>query len=481
MKTFRHRPETFLRPIWAPLWCMLGVMGALLWVQGCFPEDELAQRRCESDIDCFEFGCVNGFCAFSNPIDNADSASDPEDSSEPVDDVLEPPQDVVDEPDVEEDAAPDAQMEDGQDICRPEDHQDDDSFCNCVGPCGEGLRCRGGECVCLPADHVEDDANCGCLGPCGSGEICRDAECECLITLNDRNNLNCGCNGPCSDGQSCRQGQCIEEPLGFVEIQPGLFDMGSPSNEPQRAPDEFLHPVSINRIFLAQRHEVTQGQWMALMGSNPSHFSQCGSDCPVERVNWWEALAYANAMSDRYLLNRCYLLNECNTISVGEGMECESVSVLDTSVYNCEGFRLPTEAEWEFMARGMSQEAFFNGPLTESLCDEVNESLDGIAWYCFNSEQTTHPIEGKAPNRYGLYDTAGNVAEWVWDGYMEDLRTVPVMDPVVAPGQGPRIFRGGAWNSSPGLCRSAQRSVSDAQTRTDGLGFRLVRTVIQGQ
>ena len=156
----------------------------------------------------------------------------------------------------------------------------------------------------------------------------------------------------------------------FVLIPAGTFRMGGsglradPSEKPR-------HEVAITRPFYIGKYEVTQGEWEAVMGSNPSHFDKCGERCPVDSVTWLDAQTFASKLNER------------------EGSS---------------SYRLPTEAEWEYAARAGSSKARY-GP------------VDEIAWHRGNGSDRTHPVGGKLPNAFGLHDTLGNVAEWVQDWF----------------------------------------------------------------
>ena len=253
---------------------------------------------------------------------------------------------------------------------------------------------------------------------------------------------------------------------GFVLISAGSFVMGSPENEVERESwnnDEQQHHVRITRSFYMQTHEVTQGEWQALIGNNPSYFSSsgdganCGFNCPVETVNWWEALAYANALSNSEGLQECYVLSGCRN-RVGDNMQCTNVSLNS----DC-GYRLPTEAEWEYAARAGSRTAFYNGERTP----------DDIAWYWDNSNEQTHPVEQLEANSWGLYDMSGNVWEWCWD-WFGFYGSSPATDPVGADSGSYRVSRGGSWHHSASGARSAYRGGDDAGGLSRGIGFRLV-------
>jgi len=219
--------------------------------------------------------------------------------------------------------------------------------------------------------------------------------------------------------------------------------MGSPTDEPGRDSDETQHQVTLTQAFYMQTTEVTQGEWEAVMGSNPSFFSSCGDDCPVEEVSWNDVQDFITEMNKR-----------------GE----------DT-------YRLPTEAEWEYAARAGSTTAFYNGGITNTDCTPTDPNLDLIGWYCGNDDadgsSTTHPVAQKQPNAWGLYDTSGNVWEWCQDWYDSDYPAGSVTDPTGPDTGSARVGRGGGWDSGVGYCRSAFRSLNSPGGRGSGLGFRL--------
>ena len=287
-------------------------------------------------------------------------------------------------------------------------------------------------------------------------------------------------------------GETPERP-GLVHIPAGRFTMGSPVGEPGREGDETAHPVTLTRPFLMMRTEVTQGQWHKVMGNNPSGFPACGPTCPVEQVNWFEAASYANALSKSEALPACYTLRGCKG-TAGKDLACDDADL----VPGCNGYRLPTEAEWEYAARAGTQTALYTGPLTIK-GQYHGPELDPIAWYGGNSgvgyagardckpndgwkdkqypEQKTcgtHPVAGRRPNAWGLYDMLGNVWEWTGDWYA-DYDPAIDSDPS-GPASGRfRVFRGGSWYSLAGWVRAANRLGRHPGVRNRSQGFRLVR------
>jgi len=223
----------------------------------------------------------------------------------------------------------------------------------------------------------------------------------------------------------------------FVYIPAGSFTMG----------DEFgdgaswelpTHRVTLTQGFYLGKYEVTQDQWQAVMGANPSYFSSCGGDCPVEQVSW----------------------NDIQTF------------VTELNTHSGQTYRLPTEAEWEYAAKGGA-----NGEGTKYA---GSDTADTVAWHSSNSGSTTHPVGTKAPNGLGLYDMSGNVWEWVQDWYGAIYyASSPANDPT-GPRTGlDRIIRGGGWSGGAGAVRAGYRAGSDPDFHYNGFGFRLLRVFAQ--
>lgn len=226
----------------------------------------------------------------------------------------------------------------------------------------------------------------------------------------------------------------------FVLLPAGLFRMGSPVDEPDSYHDETRHMVTISKPYYIQTTEVTQGQWKAVMGENPSFHVECGDNCPVEQVSWEDAQAFISKLNEM------------------EGVQ---------------KYRLPTEAEWEYACRAENETAFSNGAITKIKC-EVDSNLDAVGWYCANADEKTQPVASKQPNAWGLYDMHGNVWEWCQD-YYTYYPTVHVKDPRGPDAGKVRVVRGGSWVSFASLCRSASRAWNGPQRRVTHLGFRVVR------
>ena len=220
----------------------------------------------------------------------------------------------------------------------------------------------------------------------------------------------------------------------FILIPGGCFEMGcgnwSRNCESNEKP---VHRVCISSFYMA-RYEVTQSQWQKIMGENISHFSSCGKQCPVESVNWRDTVVFIERLNMK-------------------------------SDY--QGFRLPTEAEWEYGCR--------SGGKNEHYCG--GDKLNALGWYAGNSSIKTHPVGLKQPNGLGIYDMNGNVLEWCQDIYHENAYNYhELQNPVQIDSTllNFRVLRGGAWNYGAKYCRASSRYRFETDYRHDSIGFRLV-------
>jgi len=234
--------------------------------------------------------------------------------------------------------------------------------------------------------------------------------------------------------------------VNMVRVQGGTFMMGSPANEPDRDDNEGpQHQVTVSGFYMG-RYEVTQKEYQEVMGTNPSNFK--GDNLPVENVSWYDAIEYCNERSRREGLTPAYSRNGDNV----------------TWNRSANGYRLPTEAEWEYACTGTTG-AYNTGTVIS----------DNTGWYDTNSGRRTHPVGQKPANAWGLYDMHGNVYEWCWDlyGYYSNESQT---NPSGAVTGTDRVLRGGYWNSYGRDLRSAYRNYSNPNYRSNILGFRLVRS-----
>jgi formylglycine-generating enzyme required for sulfatase activity len=255
----------------------------------------------------------------------------------------------------------------------------------------------------------------------------------------------------------------------FNLLPAGSFTMGSPVDELRRYDNETQHQVTLTRPFHMQTTEVTQLQWKKVIadkgrGINPSHFS--GEGHPVESVNWYDAVFFANWLSYDEGLTTCYK-GKCSGL-LGVGFTCTDVMFIP----GCTGYRLPTEAQYEYAARAGTDTAFYNGDITGIICDP---NLDIIGWYWCNFNFSTHFVGWKKPNAWGLYDMLGNVWEWCQDWYDRDYYNYsPRNDPQGPSSGSERVIRGGSGYSDAIYARSAMRNYDPPDGRSKYLGFRLV-------
>ena len=237
----------------------------------------------------------------------------------------------------------------------------------------------------------------------------------------------------------------LAAPTGMVLVEGGTFQMGSPEWD-DTAP---AHSVTVNNFYMGI-HEVTQQEWVAFMGNNPSWIK--GEELPVEQVTWDDAIDYCNARSLTEGLTPVYT-RDGNMVSWDAGAN---------------GYRLPTEAEWEYAASG-------GGNAVQAFRYSGSNTLDEVGWYDRNGDRTTHVGGSKAPNSLGLYDMSGNVWEWCWDWYDSGFyRNSPPANPIGPDTGSERVIRGGSWAFDDESCLIRHRGNRPPNTRIC-IGFRLVR------
>ena len=249
---------------------------------------------------------------------------------------------------------------------------------------------------------------------------------------------------------------------GFVHIKGGSFTMGSPSKESGRGFNEVQHSISVNSFFMSQ-HVVTQKEWAEIMGAKANK-EKYVSDHPVYSINWYDALEYCNKRSIKEGLTPVYDINK-------KRKDPNNKSTVDHDKWtvkwnkNANGYRLPTEAEWEYACRAGTDTAYNTGS------DKISNDT---GWYKDNNKNMVEPVGKKSANGWGLYDMHGNAWEWCWDWYGEykksDQRNPD--GPVVGDY---RVIRGGSWDSGARYLRSASRLYASPCNRYVFIGLRLVR------
>ncbi len=267
-------------------------------------------------------------------------------------------------------------------------------------------------------------------------------------------------------------GESITNSVGmtFSLFPAGTFIMGSPNDEPGRTENETQHQVTLTKSFYMQTTEVTQAQWDAVIvnnsrGINPSSFS--GEGHPANNINWYEAASFANWLSVDEGLTPCYVDYICSG-DLGVDFSCTTVSI-DS---DCTGYRLPSEAQWEYAARAGTTTALYNGDVTFTGCN-LDSNLNKIGWYCGNADSTTHFVGWKEPNSCGLFDMSGNVLEWCQDWWGGDYSSESAIDPTGSATGSHRVLRSGGWFFNAFHARSAHRGPSSPEI-SNGAGFRLV-------
>jgi cysteine-rich repeat protein len=401
------------------------------------------------------------------------------------------------------------------------------SDCSGIQTCGDGVT-EGTE-FCDDDDAVSNGegfcvANCTAVQHCGDGmpngtEQCDDVgdsllcDDDCTPSACGDGQVNVVASEGCDDGGTeagdgctpdCKvqlSWSCTGEPSecvlgGMVMIYAAgqTFTMGSPSSPPEegRDGDETQHQVTFTQNFSIWSTEVTQEDFKRVMGNwNPSEFA-C-QKCPVEQVSWYDAVAYVNELTIREGGTPCYAFDNvvCEDATAAtpsdDYMDCENATQggidsatvtlnVVSSIYDCTGFRLPTEAEWEYAARAGTTTATYNGDLDSGHldCTEPNTVLDPIAWFCGNAGSTHHEKGTKNANAWGLYDMLGNVWEWCHDWYAS--YPGDVTDPEGPVSGSSRVLRGGSWYNLARYARAADQYHDVPGNRGSDLGLRPARS-----
>lgn len=263
----------------------------------------------------------------------------------------------------------------------------------------------------------------------------------------------------------------MQVPENFVLIKGGSFQMGSPDSEAWRSADETQHSVTVSDFYMS-KYELTQKEYEEITGNNPSNFK--GDTLPVENISWLDAVAYCNARSEKDGLTPVYTIDGQN-VSWDRGAN---------------GYRLPTEAEWEYACRAGTATPFYmeNSPSAEDAnyyghypyeIEDNYFSQGNLEVKPGEYRQTTVPVDSFSENPYGLYNMHGNVSEWVWDYYGE-YPTDEQTDPAGPTSGTLRVYRGGGWNDFAKNMRSAYRATLEQNKGSFNLGIRLVFNAAPG-
>lgn len=409
----------------------------------------------------------------------------------------------------------------GQLEIRAEDHREPEASGDHQDP-GDREDPREVESGCLPDCGGNVCGSDGCGGECGdcpAGEACVDHVCQCTPDCANRECGFDGCGGVCDlcpEGRICDEssGRCVEpEPFcedGWCRIPAGSFLMGYTMSisdgitipDPNTPPKT---PVKLTRSFEIGATEVTRKRWMEVMDTtvDPSKFPECGPMCPATGMTYFSILDYANRLSLLAGYSACYTLNACDSPEVPHLLMCESATFLGP---DCTGYRLPSEAEWEYASRAGVQTCYVTGP-HEHMGDNCypDETVSESGWFCGNSavdyegcskcsefgHPTAPPCCGMLPvgqkpmNKFGLHDVSGNA--WELTGTVFDQFYSEPRPPLVDPGftthiDGAVVDRGGSYQSNSLACCLSFRggtAIHDNQVVYVKLfGFRLVRTLI---
>ena len=306
----------------------------------------------------------------------------------------------------------------------------------------------------LPLQGVNLDSLCD--GDIQIGTPCDDGNPN---TINDFIRDDCNCKGIYDNHITP-----ILEP-----ITGESFNMGCPVEQESCNFDESpVHSVTISNFSIG-KYEVTQEEWESLMGGNPSFFRDCGNNCPVDSVSWYEAIVFCNRLSEKENLRPCYYSDKEYTIVFGKSGQSWNLPNVGEVYWqkDAEGYRLPTEAEWEFAARG--------GIKSKGFLYSGGNEISEVAWWRDNSSNQTHPVGSKDPNELGLYDMSGNVDEWCWDWYIGDYNCARTCQPTGPNNGSTRVIRGGLWFSREHGCRISDRGWDQPDVHSNRFGFRLAK------
>ena len=322
---------------------------------------------------------------------------------------------------------------------------------------------------------------------------------ECTVTPNDGSEDGFISTDSVTVDSACGWANCYTnldlgggQSMDLVLIPSGTFTMGSPTSEVGRDSDEVQHQVTLTNDYYVMTTEVTQGMFAALMsynshdGLNTSNFNGSfgiGNDYPAYYVNWHMAADFANTVTQRHNTVNGSNLQECYACS---GSETDVTCSVSVNPYQCDGYRMLTEAEWEYAARAGTTAAFWtpNGggnlpsgysSTTSTLTDGFDLRLYGHYYATYNNPYGSKEVAQLLPNDYGLYDMSGNLWEWTQDWY-GTYSTGSVTNPTGISSASSRVFRGGFWSYAPGYIRASYRNGNVPAYQYYSIGFRLAIT-----
>ena len=240
--------------------------------------------------------------------------------------------------------------------------------------------------------------------------------------------------------------KAVNKPKNMVLVEGGTFQMGSNDGDSDEKP---VHEVTVSSFYIG-KYEVIQKEWREVMGTNPSYFK--GDNLPVEQISWFQAVEYCNKLSIKEGLTPFYS-------GSGNNITCN---------WSANGYRLPTEAEWEYAARG--------GNKSKGYKYSGSNDVGSVAWYDSNPGSKTQAVGTKQANEIGIHDMSGNVWEWCWDWY-DDYASASQNNPRGATNGSSKVLRGGGWNSLGNYCRVSNRYGNNPGGSNSSVGFRVSRAI----